>query len=297
MGKRRAIIVLALALAVASLTSFFIYRWLQQKTMPQKVLVPVQESVPVAAAVTDLPWGTKLSREMIKMVPFFEKSLPEGYFSTITSLEGRVAIIPLKQNEAIIESKLAPTSVTAGGVAAVVKPGKRALAVKGDKVIGLSGFIRPGNRVDVLVTLTDPRYKRKRQVTKIVLEDILVLATGTQMEKSGEKGKGGKTSPVDVYTLEVTPEEGEKLALAATQGRLGFALRNATDTETVLTKGATIPRTLASFRPPRRKRRVSSRPKEEKKEKVEEAENPFLTVQIIKGGKVSAVKFKTVERF
>jgi pilus assembly protein CpaB len=300
MGKWRAIIVLALALAVASLTSFFIYRWLQRKTAPHKVKVAVEESVPVAASVADLPWGTKLSREMVKMVPFFEKSLPDGYFSTITSLEGRVVITPLKQNEAIIESKLAPISVTAGGISAIVKPGKRALAVKGDKVIGLSGFIRPGNRVDVLVTLTDPRYKRQRQVTKIVLEDILVLATGTQMEKNDEKG--GETSPVDVYTLEVTPEEGEKLALAATQGKLGFALRNATDTETVLTKGATIPRTLASFYPPRKKRRVPSsnekgKKKEEKEKQVKEADNPYLTVQVIKGGKVSAVKFETVEGF
>jgi len=298
MGKWRAIIALALALGIAVLTSVLIYRWLQQKAVPKKVEVPVEESVPVAVAVADLPWGTKLSREMIKIVPFFEKSLPEGYFPDVSPLEGRVVIIPLRHNEAIIESKLAPTSITTGGISAIVKPGKRAVAVKGDKVIGLSGFIRPGNRVDVLVTLTDPRYKRQRQVTKIVLEDVLVLATGTQMERSGKKGKGGEMSPVDVYTLQVTPEEGEKLALAATQGRLGFALRNATDTETVLTRGATIPKTLASFYPPRKRRRVTPPSKEVKNEKkVEEEENPYVTVQVIKGGNVSAIKFKTLERF
>jgi pilus assembly protein CpaB len=298
MGKWRAIIALALALGIAVLTSVLIYRWVQQKAVPKKVEVPVEESVPVAVAVADLPWGTKLSREMIKLVPFFEQSLPEGYFPDVSPLEGRVVIIPLRQNEAIIESKLAPTSITTGGISAIVKPGKRALAVKGDKVIGLSGFIRPGDRVDVLVTLTDPRYRRQRQVTKIVLEDVLVLATGTQMENSGKKGKGGETSPVDVYTLQVTPEEGEKLALAATQGRLGFALRNATDTETVLTRGATIPKTLASFYPPTKRRRVPPPSKEVKNEnKVEEAENPYFTVQIIKGGKVTTIKFKTLERF
>jgi pilus assembly protein CpaB len=299
MGRWRAIIALVLALGVASLTSFLIYRWLQQKAAPQKVMVPVEESVPVAVAVADLPWGTKLSGEMIKLVPFFEKRLPEGYFSSSVSLEGRVVITPVKQNEAIIESKLAPTSITTGGISAIVSPGKRAVAVKGDKVIGLAGFIRPGDRVDVLVTLSDTRYRRQRQITKIVLEDIPVLATGTQMEKGDKKGE---TSPVDVYTLEVTPEEGEKLALAATQGRLSFALRNATDTETVLTKGATVSRTLTSFTPPIKKRRVSSRPKkkknpEEKKgeKKLEEGEDSFFSVQIIKGGIVKKVKFKEIE--
>lgn len=298
MGKWRAVITLILALGVASFTSFFIYRWVQQKAVvrPQKAAAPVEESVPVAAAIADLPWGTKLTREMIRTLPFFKKSLPTGYFSDIPSLEGRVVIVPLKENEAITESKLAPVSVAVGGVSAVVKPGKRALAVKGDKVIGLSGFIRPGDRVDVLVTLSDPRYKRQRQVTKIVLEDVLVLATGTQMEKAEKKGKV-ETSPVDVYTLEVTPEEGEKLGLAATQGRLQFALRNATDTETVLTTGATIPKTLASFRPPEKRKRVISRPTKKDPKKVVEEETLPLTVQIIKGDNVSAVKFRTGERF
>jgi pilus assembly protein CpaB len=293
MGKWRAIIALTLALGVALLTSLFIYRWLEDKAMPQpqKVLAPAEESVPVAAAVTDLTWGTKLSREMIKVVPYYRKSLPGGYFSDIDSLEGRVVIIPLNENEAITESKLAPTSVTTGGVSAIVTPGKRALAVKGDKVIGLSGFIRPGNRVDILVTLNDPRYKGKTQITKIVLEDILVLATGTQMEDGDKKGKGGETSPVDVYTLEVTPEEGEKLSLAATQGRLHFALRNATDVKTVLTTGATIPKALASFQPPREKRPVSSN--SGKNNKGKGANNGVLTVEVIKGDKVEKIKFKT----
>ena len=288
MGKWRAIVALTVAIGVALLSSLFIYRWLENKAIPrpQEVLAaPVEASVSVVAAVTDLSWGTKLSREMVKTVPFYKKSLPNGYFSDLESLVGRVVIVPLKENDAITESKLAPTSVAVGGVSAVISPGKRALAVKGDKVIGLSGFIRPGNRVDVLVTMTDSRDRNHREMTKIVLEDILVLATGTQMEKSGEKGKGGETSPVDVYTLEVTPEEGEKLALAATQGRLQFALRNATDGETVLTTGATIPQTLASFRPPEGKKPVSSSPRKKR------AVAPPVTVQVIRGDRVDNIKF------
>jgi pilus assembly protein CpaB len=125
-----------------------------------------------------------------------------------------------------------------------VTPGKRAISVKGDKVLGISGFIKPGNRVDVLVTVT--HGKIKGEITKIVLENVHVLATGKEIQEN-EKGE---PSPVDVYTVEVTPEEGEKLTLAASKGKLQFALRNVTDTEIVLTKGATINKTLASFRPP-----------------------------------------------
>jgi pilus assembly protein CpaB len=102
-----------------------------------------------------------------------------------------------------------------------------------------------------------------------------VLATGEELSEN----RDGETSPVDVYTLEVTPEEAEKLSLAAAEGRLQFALRNATDMETVLTRGATVPQTLASFRPVAQKRKRRS-------------VNPSVSkVQVIKGNKVSQKTF------
>jgi pilus assembly protein CpaB len=158
-----------------------------------------------------------------------------------------------------------------------VKPGKRALAVKGDKVIGISGFIKPGNRVDVLVTLKDPRTDE--EMNKLVLQDILVLATGTEVAKEGRGEKG--TAPVDVYTLEVTPEEGEKLALAATEGKLQFALRNTTDGEKVYTKGASIPDALSSYN--------FSKPTAAKKSG--KAPVSATTVQTIKGTQSGSVSF------
>ena len=101
-----------------------------------------------------MAWGTVLNSQMIKTAPYLRKSLPSGYHETAKSLEGRVLIYPVKANEPIFESSLAPTSIKAGGMAAVVTPNKRAMAVKVDKVVGVSGFVFPGNRVDMLVTLT-----------------------------------------------------------------------------------------------------------------------------------------------
>ena len=122
------------------------------------------------------------------------------------------------------------------------------MGVKVDKVVGVSGFIHPGNRVDVLVTLS--RNERQNEpTTKIVLENILVLATGTELEKSG---KQEKPAQVDVITLEVTPEEGEKLALAASEGKLQLALRNYTDTGHQRDDGA---RRFPGFSPGRKRRR------------------------------------------
>ena len=194
-----------------------------------------------------------------------------------------------------VEAKLAPTSVEVGGVSAIIKPGKRAIAVKGDKVIGLSGFILPGNMVDVLVTLTDPGTKRT--VTKTVLEKIPVLATGTEIQENDK----GDPAPVDVYTLEVTPEQAETLALAATQGRIQFALRNVTDKEPVLTRGATIPQTLSSLRAPepspapkavKKKPRVRRRTTSVRKTTTPpKPKKRFFTVEIIQGDKLSKQEF------
>lgn len=281
MGKWKAIIPIVLALAVATGGSIILYKWLQLKTAPKKVVQVEAQAVPVVVAAADLPLGTKLSKPMLKTVNYLEDSLPPGYTSDPGSVVGRVLITPLKQKEPVLESRLAPKSITVGGVSAVIKPGMRAIAVKGDKVIGISGFIQPGNRVDVLVTLRDP--VTKREVTKLVLSNVLVLATGTEVQD-----KNGKPAPVDVYTLEVDPQDGEKLALAASQGRLQFALRNPTDIKTVLTKGATIPSTLASLRgtPP-----PSPEPKKIKKVKRWIPRKRSLTVEVIKGDKISRRKF------
>jgi pilus assembly protein CpaB len=269
MKRWRAILPILLALVIALSTSFFLYKWLQRQKAPtEKVKVVETTAVPVMVAAVDLPWGTKLKPEMIESTPYLEKSLPPGYFSDSDALEGRVLIASLKQNEAILEIKLAPTSVTTGGVSAVVTPGKRAISVKGDKVLGISGLIKPGNRVDVLATLTQGN---KNEITKIVLENVLVLATGKEIQENDK----GEPSPVDVYTVEVTPEEGEKLTLAASKGRLQFALRNVIDAEIVLTKGATIKKTLSSFRPPVPPKVRRSRAK----------------VQVIKGSKTEKVSF------
>ncbi len=280
MGRWKAFFPIALALILATGGSIFVYKWLQFKTTPREVVQKVEaEAVNVVAAVVDLPWGTKIEKEMLKTVPFLKESLPEGYQSDPSQLVGRVVISPILATETVLESRLASKDVSIGGVSAVIKPGMRAVAVKGNKVIGISGFIKPGHRVDVLVTLKDPNTKK--ETTKLILSNVLVLATGTEIQEK----RDGKPGPVDVYTLEVDPDQAEKLALSAAEGKLQFALRNNLDTDTVLTKGATITKTLASLRGADPKAKTPTKIKEWRPRKR------TTTVETIKGGKVGKKKF------
>jgi pilus assembly protein CpaB len=304
MGKYKPVVLLGVAVVIALMTSLLIYGYTLRKGRSQEVAVAIQ---PVVVAAVDLSWGTRITNEMVKKTNFLKGSLTAGYFSDPALVVGRVLIYPVNVSEPIFESRLAPVEVKGGGVAAVISLQKRAFAVKVDKVIGVSGFIHPGNRVDVLITLATGRTFSP--VTKTILENILVLAVGSETKE--RKGVEEKSSPTDVITLEVTPEEAEKLALATTEGRLQLALRNFSDTESIVTHGATISTLVGSQSPdppremrPRARREVEVQkpvsqvpqvPPPLTENKVENPKAPTHTVELIKGSKVSEVKFEGSE--
>jgi len=241
MGRYAPAILLVAAVVVALITSVATYNWLQGKKEVR--VVKSVETVPVAVAVVDLFGGSVISKEKLKLKTFMSGSLAEGsFFSDPSALEGRVVLSPVRAGEPVLLSRLAPENLTEGGVPAVIKEKKRAMSVKVDQIIGVAGFIKPGDKVDVLVTLVNP--ENGMPTTKIVLENMLVLATGAQVAKGGKD----QSAPVSVITLEVTPEEGEKVALATSQGRIQLALRSYKDSVEVFTKGATVPALLASYR-------------------------------------------------
>lgn len=275
MRKYGPFILLGVAIILALVVSIMVYGTLQRAKVKKEV-VP---AVAVVVAGEDLSWGTRLTPGMVKIVALPEEAVPAGSFNNVEALKDRVLLASVKRNEPILEHRLAPLSITAGGLPAVINPEKRAMAVKVDEVVGVAGFIHPGDRVDVLVTIPERTPGVPAPLSKIVLQNMLVLAVGTEMEKKKDEEK---PIPVKVVTLEVTPEEGEKLALAANEGKLQLALRNPTGKEAVTTRGATIPALLAYARP--EKARVVA-PKKE-------LPPPAFTVVIIKGSEVTEVKFK-----
>ena len=242
MTNLRAFIPILLSILIALGGSYFLYDWVKGKTAPQKeVIIKESKAVPVVVAKVPIQWGIRINPEMVTTVPYLENSLPKGYYSKVSDIKNRVVTSPLVEGDAVLEHRLAPTTMKTGGVSAILKPGKRAISVKGNNVLGIAGFINPGNRIDVLVTIKDP--SKKKDITKIVLEDLHILASGRQIQENSK----GEPAPVDVYTLEVTPEQGERLTLAANKGRLQFALRGAMDSDIVLTKGVTVPELLNAY--------------------------------------------------
>ncbi len=238
---------LVAALVLAVITTFLIYNWLQRQRPKKVATEPMQ---PVVAAATDLYWGTKLSPEVLKVVSSPTESLPGGYYGSIEEIKDRVLITSIVINEPILASKLAPEGAKAG-LYGVIKKDKRAMSVKVNEVIGVAGFIYPGSCVDVLVTMR-PKERAGNPVSKIILQNIPVLAAGTKMEV-----KEGGSVPVSVVTLEVTPEQAERLALATNEGKIRLALRNILDDRSVVTKGISTEGLISRPRLPKRARKKS----------------------------------------
>ena len=247
MKRYRPLAFFGVALLLGLVTSILVFSWLQnEKNRLMAAPIPLSKNVQVLVSNADLPWGTKLTPEMMQLQEFPSGAIPEGHFTSLEAIKDRVILVDLKRNELLLESKLAPLGATSGGVAAVTDINKRAMSVKVDDVIGVAGFIKPADRVDVMVTIEPEGGKQANMMSKMILENVKVLAAGTQMER---KGKDEEPKQVQVITVEVDVEEAEKLALASTQGRLRLALRNPLNKEHVLTKGANVGALLSSFRP------------------------------------------------
>ncbi|MBN2139823.1 MAG: Flp pilus assembly protein CpaB [Desulfovibrionaceae bacterium] len=240
----KAIVQIALALVLSLAAGLTAFMWTGSKKPVARPEAQIPGVVSIVVAAKDLKRGEVIDAASVKLAGQMSDSLPAGAFRDPAGVKGRVIAADVARNELLTETRLAPRD-SGPGISAIIPPGKRAMAVKGNKVMGLAGFVRPGNRVDVLATLNTGQAEDK-PVTKLVLENVPVLATGAETVQPPD---GGKPSSVDVYTLELSPEESEKLALAANEGTLHFALRNSADQDSVLTSGADVAKTLASLRP------------------------------------------------
>jgi pilus assembly protein CpaB len=285
MNKSSRILFLVVALVAAALVSYFVY----QKTAVKTIVAPTevqQNVVKVAVAATILNKGAIITVEDIRMAPFLKDSLPKGHFTDAKEAVGRVVLQTIQPTEPVFESALAPVDLTRGGIAAIITPRKRAMAVKVDEVIGVAGFLQPGHLVDVLVSIDTPD-EEKGQLTKTVLENIPVLSIGTQAEESKEKGP----KRVTVVTLEVDLEEGEKLALAVSEGKIQLALRGYTDTDQILTKGTNVTMLLDSYATGSNEPVIVNTETEEPSP-ITSTPKPQFVVEVMNGNQVSKLTMK-----
>lgn len=180
----------------------------------------------VVVAKVAIPIGTKIIPEQVMLVQFPQESTPDGAFESLDKLNGRVAVVNIAPREPITEARLAPEG-TAAGLSAIIPEGYRAMTVKVDDVVGISGFIMPGTLVDVVVVIVPGDTGAQQDpISKIVLQNIKVLANGQNIDKPESEREANSVKAV---TLLVTPEQAEKLALAASEGKLQLVMRNSID--------------------------------------------------------------------
>lgn len=240
MRNKRLIIALLAAVAFGLIAAVSVSRYLASAQAYTKNLTNV------VVAKVEIPVGTRIVAEQLSVAQFPRTVAPEGTFPLIDDkLVGRVAVTRISAREPVTESRLAPVG-SAGGLSSVIPDGYRAMTVKVDDVVGVSGFIQPGTLVDIVVTIIPPdTAKHREKVSKIVLQNIKVLASGQNIDKpKNEK----ETERVKAVTLQVTPEQAEKLALAASEGRLQLVMRNAVDQGDEVTPGANKTSLLAGER-------------------------------------------------
>ena len=229
MKNTRALVMIGISFIVALAAVWLASRWVaEQGTLSTSKVV---------VAATDIELGSRLTREMMRVADWPIGSVPAGATNEDVKLVDRVVKVSLQKGEPVLDSKLAPEG-TKGGLSAIVAEGKRAMTVRVNDVIGVAGFALPGNFVDIMVNTEEegagPASNKDKSVSKIVLESILVLAVGEQAGRDETKPK-----VVNAVTLEVTPEQAEKLDLARSVGTLSLVLRNQMDPKSAKTVGAT----------------------------------------------------------
>ncbi len=228
MKNTRALIVLAVAVLAGLGAVLLASRWLNNQSNSNVSRV--------AVAAVEINLGQRIAPDMVKMVDWPSDSVPAGSVSDAGTLDGRVARTGLQRGEAILEAKLAPKG-TQGGLSAVIGEGRRAITVRVNDVIGVAGFALPGNYVDIIVNTHRDREtgnRRDQAISKIVLERIMVLAVAQEVSRDETKPR-----VVNAVTLEVTPEQAEKIDLARSVGTLSLVLRNQIDPGDVTTAGVT----------------------------------------------------------
>lgn len=276
---------LTLALVLGLLAALAGYAGLKA-TAAQVAMNSSKSFVPVVVAATDLTFGTKLDRAQLRVVRYPKESVPTGAFSNIDSVAGQTTKIFLAGREPITELKL---SSRGGGLSMLVRPGMRATSLEVNQVSGVSGFVLPGDKIDVLCTI-DGHGQSEETITKTILQNAEVLASG---QKTAQQDN--KPITVQAVTILVDPAGAEKLALGLHEGRLHLVLRNPEDTDTVQVAAINTPQMLNGYTPTstvavrrspsKAATKAPSKPEETRPTRPTRAEKPVI--RIIREAKVT----------
>ncbi len=238
----RTLLVLAVALLAALGASYAAFIAIQR--MPARKAEPTEVQAVVASRRVIV--GTMLTKADVKVIAWPAKSPVPGAFASIDKVVNRGAVVTIAENEPITEEKLAPLNAGAG-LPPTIKPGMRAISVKVNEVVGVAGFVVPGTRVDVVVAV-DEQAQAREPMARVVVSNVEVLTAGTRIDQEKAR-KDGQPIPTTVVTLQVTPDDAEKITLASSKGRIMLTLRNPLDTDPSLTNGVKLASLLGPAAP------------------------------------------------
>jgi pilus assembly protein CpaB len=229
--NQRLFSVLIFAFVVSAGASLLLYRLIASRVTANAK----QPSAQVIVAARNLVLGTLIRDADVKMADF-GGTLPHGALLRKEDVVGRGVISAIYDGETIMENRLA-TKGAGAGLAATIPAGMRAVAVRVNEVVGVSGFVAPGMRVDILIAGTPPSaHNDAGTVSKTLLQNIEVLSAGQNFQKDSE----GKAVSVQVVNLLVTPDQAEIMALASNETRIQLILRNPLDTQVTKTSGVAL---------------------------------------------------------
>lgn len=229
--NRRLFTVLATAFVAAALCSYLVYR-----VVGGRLLAAAQHrTTTIVVANNNVKLGSVLKDADLTTASWVGAP-PPGAIVRVQDALGRGVISDLYQGETVMESRLAAPG-SGGGLAATIRPGMRACAVKVNDVVGVAGFVTPGMHVDVLIS-GNPPGSNANSVPRVrtMLQNIQVLSAGTDISKDAE----GKPQQVQVVNLLVTPDEAELLSLAGNETHIQLVLRNPLDTQFAKPPGTSV---------------------------------------------------------
>jgi len=275
MNRIRLFAVFAIAIIAGGTFAFATYRYIQDR--PASGVAPQTKPVVVAAANLDI--GATLRREDLHVIDWPAESVPVGSFSNPQDVIGRGLIQPVVRNAPILDGVMPPKEAGAG-LPPVIPQGMRAVSVRVNDVIGVAGYVLPGNHVDVVATV-DPTDQHPDVTSKVILTNVTVLTAGTKIERDTDQNK---PVTVNVVTLLVDPAQSERLTLASTEGKIQLALRNPLDKTEPQTPGIR-PAALLGFAPAARPAATTRRVAAVAAVAAAPRVDPPPTVEIIRGDK------------
>ena len=280
-AKPKAVIIAGvLAVLVAAVAAYALYTYLRGQ---EQKLTEAVATDRIVIATVEIPMGTTINMTQVKTADWPKANMPQGAYPASDQVIGRTSTQTFLPGDAITDTKLMPKEGPVGIMTYKIPEGHRAMTVGVDQVAGVAGFLNPGNIVDVVLIAAPPGSNQ--QIGKIVLQNVPILAIGQIVEQ-----KEGKPVVVPTVTVDVTPEDAEKLAIASTQGRLQLVLRRLGDKEIAKTTGTTVSRVIGG---------ISGRPVRVASGKVTRAPaapvEQFTTIEIYRGDKKTTEKFKAQE--